>query len=118
MVVVPRVDLEEAARLVDANGPAHSAKSPTTIVNFKRSNAPLPVALPRTAALAKGTAPRETAQLPILEREYRAHTMPGFTETSVFGSLFAASGAPYPELLDRLVGLALQRFEAERAHRY
>jgi D-alanine-D-alanine ligase len=46
------------------------------------------------------------------------NTMPGFTETSVFGSLFAASGIPYSELLDRLVGLAVERFEAERAHRY
>jgi D-alanine-D-alanine ligase len=46
------------------------------------------------------------------------NTMPGFTETSVFGSLFAASGVPYPELLDRLVGLALERFAAERAHLY
>jgi D-alanine-D-alanine ligase len=46
------------------------------------------------------------------------NTMPGFTETSVFGSLFAASGVPYPELLDRLLGLAVERFEAERAHRY
>ena len=42
------------------------------------------------------------------------NTMPGFTATSVYGSLFAASGIPYPELLDRLVGLALQRYEAER----
>ncbi len=31
------------------------------------------------------------------------NTIPGFTETSVFGALFAASGIPYPELLDRLV---------------
>ncbi len=46
------------------------------------------------------------------------NTMPGFTETSVFGSLFAASGVPYPELLDRLVGFALARHEAERAHRF
>jgi D-alanine-D-alanine ligase len=46
------------------------------------------------------------------------NTMPGFTETSVFGSLFAASGIPYPELLDRLVGLALERYEAESAHRH
>jgi D-alanine-D-alanine ligase len=46
------------------------------------------------------------------------NTMPGFTETSVFGSLFAASGIPYPELLDRLVDLALERHAAERAHRY
>jgi D-alanine-D-alanine ligase len=46
------------------------------------------------------------------------NTMPGFTETSVFGSLFAASGLPYSELLDRLVGLAVARHEAERARRY
>jgi D-alanine-D-alanine ligase len=46
------------------------------------------------------------------------NTMPGFTETSVFGSLFAVSGVPYPELLDRLVGLALERYASERAHRY
>jgi D-alanine-D-alanine ligase len=46
------------------------------------------------------------------------NTMPGFTETSVFGSLFAASGMPYPELLDRLVRLALERHAAERAHRH
>ncbi len=46
------------------------------------------------------------------------NTMPGFTETSVFGSLFEASGIPYPELLDRLVNLALERHAAERRHRY
>ncbi len=46
------------------------------------------------------------------------NTMPGFTETSVFGSLFAASGIPYAELLDRLVTLALERHAAERAHTY
>jgi D-alanine-D-alanine ligase len=46
------------------------------------------------------------------------NTMPGFTQTSVFGTLFGASGIPYPELLDRLVKLALERFEAAREHRY
>ncbi|MGZ4167482.1 MAG: D-alanine--D-alanine ligase family protein [Solirubrobacteraceae bacterium] len=46
------------------------------------------------------------------------NTIPGFTETSVFGSLFAASGIAYPDLLDRLVGLALERHAAERAHRH
>ena len=46
------------------------------------------------------------------------NTMPGFTETSVYGSLFAASGIPYPELLDRLVSLALERYAAESAHRH
>jgi D-alanine-D-alanine ligase len=46
------------------------------------------------------------------------NTMPGFTETSVFGSLFAASGVPYPQLRDPLVGLALERHAADRAHQY
>jgi D-alanine-D-alanine ligase len=41
------------------------------------------------------------------------NTMPGFTPTSVYGSLFAASGIEYPELLDRLVALALERYAAE-----
>jgi D-alanine-D-alanine ligase len=46
------------------------------------------------------------------------NTMPGFTETSVFGKLFAASGVDYPSLLDRLVGLAIERHRRERAHTY
>jgi D-alanine-D-alanine ligase len=46
------------------------------------------------------------------------NTMPGFTETSVYGSLFAASGIPYPELLDRLVGLALEAHAAARSYRF
>jgi D-alanine-D-alanine ligase len=46
------------------------------------------------------------------------NTMPGFTETSVFGALFDASGISYPELLDRLVGLALERHELERRYRH
>jgi D-alanine-D-alanine ligase len=46
------------------------------------------------------------------------NTIPGFTQTSVFGSLFEASGIPYPELLDRLVALALERHADERRHRH
>jgi D-alanine-D-alanine ligase len=46
------------------------------------------------------------------------NTMPGFTPTSVYGSLFAASGIEYPELLDRLVALALERYAAERSLTY
>jgi D-alanine-D-alanine ligase len=42
------------------------------------------------------------------------NTIPGFTATSVYAKLFEASGVPYPELLDRLVGLALERHERER----
>jgi len=44
------------------------------------------------------------------------NTMPGFTETSVYGALFAASGVSFPELVDQLVGLALERHEDEHAH--
>jgi D-alanine-D-alanine ligase len=36
-------------------------------------------------------------------------TMPGFTATSMFPRMWAASGLEYPELLDRLVELALER---------
>jgi D-alanine-D-alanine ligase len=46
------------------------------------------------------------------------YTMPGFTATSVFAKLFEASGVPYPELVDRLVRLALERYERERAYRF
>jgi D-alanine-D-alanine ligase len=44
------------------------------------------------------------------------NTMPGFTSTSVFASLFEASGISYVELLERLVHLALDRYEAERSY--
>jgi D-alanine-D-alanine ligase len=46
------------------------------------------------------------------------NTMPGFTDTSVFAKLFAASGVPYEELMDRLVTLALERHQDERRYRY
>ncbi|HKG04268.1 MAG TPA: D-alanine--D-alanine ligase family protein [Conexibacter sp.] len=46
------------------------------------------------------------------------NTMPGFTETSVYGKLFAASGVPYEELLTRLVELALERHVRERAYQF
>jgi D-alanine-D-alanine ligase len=46
------------------------------------------------------------------------NTIPGFTSTSVFAKLFEADGISYPELCDRLVRLALERYEAERAYRF
>jgi D-alanine-D-alanine ligase len=42
------------------------------------------------------------------------NTMPGFTATSVYPKLWEASGMPFPELCDRLLTLALERYEAER----
>jgi D-alanine-D-alanine ligase len=46
------------------------------------------------------------------------NTIPGFTETSVFGKLFDASGVPYGDLLDRLARYALERYERERSYRF
>jgi len=37
------------------------------------------------------------------------NTIPGFTSVSMYPKLWEASGIPYPELLDRLIQLALER---------
>jgi D-alanine-D-alanine ligase len=37
------------------------------------------------------------------------NTMPGFTSISMYPKLWAASGVAYPELIDRLIALALER---------
>lgn len=42
------------------------------------------------------------------------NTMPGFTPTSVYAKLLAASGVPYPQLLDRLCRLGLERHARRR----
>jgi len=46
------------------------------------------------------------------------NTIPGFTETSVFGKLWGASGLPYPDLLDRLASIAVARHREERRYRH
>ena len=46
------------------------------------------------------------------------NTIPGFTSTSVYAKLFEASGVPYPQLLDRLIALALERHERRAELRY
>jgi D-alanine-D-alanine ligase len=47
------------------------------------------------------------------------NTIPGFTPISMYPRLWDVTGVPYPELLDRLVALALERYErrAERTGR-
>jgi D-alanine-D-alanine ligase len=42
------------------------------------------------------------------------NTIPGFTATSFYARLFAASGIAYQELLDRLIALALERHERRK----
>jgi D-alanine-D-alanine ligase len=46
------------------------------------------------------------------------NTIPGFTETSVYGKLLEASGIPYAELCDRLVKLAIERHEDIRSYEF
>lgn len=43
------------------------------------------------------------------------NTIPGFTRISMYPKLWAASGVPYPELIDRLIRLAMERAERERS---
>jgi len=40
------------------------------------------------------------------------NTIPGFTSISMFPKLWEASGVPYPELLDKLIQLAIERHAA------
>jgi D-alanine-D-alanine ligase len=42
------------------------------------------------------------------------NTIPGFTSISMYPKLWEASGVAYPELVDRLIELAIERHEAER----
>ena len=46
------------------------------------------------------------------------NTMPGFTPTSVYPKLLAASGVAYPELVDRLCRLGVARHAAAAARRH
>jgi D-alanine-D-alanine ligase len=42
------------------------------------------------------------------------NTIPGFTSISMYPKLWEASGLRYPELVERLLDLAVERSEAER----
>jgi D-alanine-D-alanine ligase len=46
------------------------------------------------------------------------NTIPGFTSTSVYAKLFEASGIGYGDLLERLIGFALERHERRGLLRY
>jgi D-alanine-D-alanine ligase len=46
------------------------------------------------------------------------NTIPGFTETSVYGKLLGARGISYPDLCDRLVRLALERWETAKSYEF
>lgn len=46
------------------------------------------------------------------------NTMPGFTSISMYPKLWAASGLEYPDLIDRLIQLALERHAEKKKNRY
>ncbi|HLJ28589.1 MAG TPA: D-alanine--D-alanine ligase [Candidatus Angelobacter sp.] len=46
------------------------------------------------------------------------NTMPGFTSISMYPKLWAASGLDYPDLIDRLLQLALERHAEKKKNRY
>jgi D-alanine-D-alanine ligase len=46
------------------------------------------------------------------------NTLPGFTSISMYPKLWAASGLPYPELIDRLIQLGLERHRDKARNRY
>lgn len=46
------------------------------------------------------------------------NTMPGFTPFSMYPLMWKETGLPYRELLDRLIGLALERYEAKQKLHY
>jgi D-alanine-D-alanine ligase len=57
---------------------------------------------------------RATGQIFINE----INTIPGFTSISMFPKMWEHCGIPYSELLDRLIGLALERAEMRKQIRY
>ena len=46
------------------------------------------------------------------------NTMPGFTAISMYPKMWAASGVSYPELIDRLIKLGLERHEDKKRNQY
>ena len=46
------------------------------------------------------------------------NTMPGFTSISMYPKLWAATGISYPELIDRLIQLGLERHADKKQNRY
>ena len=46
------------------------------------------------------------------------NTMPGFTSISMYPKMWAASGISYPELMDRLIQLGLERHADKKQNRY
>jgi D-alanine-D-alanine ligase len=46
------------------------------------------------------------------------NTMPGFTAISMYPKLWAATGLKYPELIEKLIQLGLERYEEKKRNQY
>jgi D-alanine-D-alanine ligase len=46
------------------------------------------------------------------------NTMPGFTSISMYPKLWAATGVPYPELIERLIKLGMERHQEKKENQY
>ena len=46
------------------------------------------------------------------------NTMPGFTSISMYPKLWAASGIPYPQLIERLIQLGMERHKEKKMNQY
>ena len=46
------------------------------------------------------------------------NTMPGFTSISMYPKLWAASGVGYPELIEKLIQLGLERHTEKKRNQY
>jgi D-alanine-D-alanine ligase len=46
------------------------------------------------------------------------NTMPGFTAISMYPKMWAASGVPYPELIDRLIRFGIERHQDKKRNQY
>ena len=68
----------------------------------------------RAARSPRSTAPAWPGSTSSSRRSYEVYlneinTMPGFTPTSMFPRMWAATGLEYPKLVDRLIRTALRR---------
>jgi len=70
--------------------------------------------LARVDFLMEPGSPSKTRKIYVNE----INTMPGFTAISMYPKLWAASGISYPELIERLIQLGLERHEDKRKNQY
>ena len=90
----------------EASAPSDVPKSPENVL-VRKGRPGLVIGAPH------GTLDKDTGRVYLNE----VNTMPGFTQISMYPKLWEASGVPYPELLDRLIQLGLERHADKQRNR-